>query len=404
METEDIFVNLNDFTLIEETFEGGSFGQVFVVKENATGKKYAVKELDAKAYFQPKAQKLLQREVTILNQLHHIAIVHFRGFSFISFRDPSKWQPTIFTEFVDHKSLGKTLDDAKRGLASHEWTNTKKYINLLGISAALRYLHQNQILHRDLKPDNILLDHNLYPKVCDFGLSRNLNDTMTVNIGTKEYMAPEVLTGEPYGLKVDVYSFGILAFEIVTGNRPYPEIEEFSFKILNKIVNGTLRPTFPDDVKSDMKNLLEKCWDSDPANRPSFEEIYLKLTCNFNDYLDGLDQVEINKYLDLLNENDPLMSPRSPRHIEKSSCGNDDHYRETFQYFFSNNDNDKYSKNALCYACLNGYFDVVQFLLSQNNIDVNSLYTISFLFIFNSVFYLSKFIKFVYIFVFMKFQ
>ena len=98
-------MNLSDFKA-----EGGNlgecgFGKVFVVIEKSTNKKFAAKELDAASYFLPKAQKLLIREVITLSKLHHSAIVQFKGFSFLSFKDPQKWQPTIFTEFVENKSL-----------------------------------------------------------------------------------------------------------------------------------------------------------------------------------------------------------------------------------------------------------------------------------------------------------
>ncbi|KAK8871421.1 hypothetical protein M9Y10_007149 [Tritrichomonas musculus] len=303
MDSEEIFIDTDKLTFAEDEIDSGNYGHVFTVKDKKTGQTYAAKELEATSYLTPKSQQSLIREVVILKKIHHPAIIEFKGFSFISFQDQSQWQPTIFTGFVENKTLYTIMNEANRGLSPPEWTLTKQYITLLGIASAMKYLHFNKILHRDLKPGNILLDKNFYPKLCDFGFSRRFKETMLKSqVGTQTYMAPEILLGNPYGPPVDVYSFGIMACEIMSKSQAYPGIEVMDMKIMKKIANGTLRPTIPSTINSNMKNLIEKCWDSEPNNRPTFEEIFSELSQKVDTYIENVDKKEIDSYINLLNE------------------------------------------------------------------------------------------------------
>lgn len=301
MDSKDIFIDIDNFTFAEDEIDSGNYAHVFLVKEKKTGRTYAAKELDACSYLTPKAQQTLIREVIILSKIHHPAIIEFKGFSFISFQDLSQWQPTIFTGFVENKTLYSIMESSYRGVSSQEWTLTKQYINLIGIASAMKYLHQNKILHRDLKPGNILLDKNFYPKICDFGLSRSYNEPFVKSqVGTQVYMAPEILEGKTYGPPVDVYSFAIMACEIMSKSKAYPEIETMDMKIMKKVVNGTLRPKFSSDVNLNFQALIKKCWDSDPIQRPSFDEIFYELSQKVDNYIEKVDKEEIEKYLNLL--------------------------------------------------------------------------------------------------------
>lgn len=304
MDSKDIFIDIDSFTFAEDEIESGNYAHVFTVKEKKTGKTYAAKELDASSYLTPKAQQTLIREVIILNKIRHPAIIEFKGFSFISFEDQSQWQPTIFTGFVENKTLYAIMENSYRGVSPQEWTLTKQYINLIGIASAMKYLHQNKILHRDLKPGNILLDKNFYPKICDFGLSRTYNEPLIKSqVGTQTYMAPEILEGNPYGPPVDVYSFAIMACEIMSKSKAYPEIENMDLKIMKRIVNGSLRPKFSPDVNPNFQELIKKCWDSDPLNRPSFNEIFSELTQKVDHYIEKVDKEEIENYINMLLKN-----------------------------------------------------------------------------------------------------
>ncbi|KAL2489598.1 serine/threonine-protein kinase STY46-like [Forsythia ovata] len=151
------------------------------------------------------------------------------------------------------------------------------------IAQAMQYLHESKpkILHRDLKPSNIFLDDALHVQIADFGHARFLSNeekALTGETGTFVYMAPEVIRFEPYDEKCDVYSFGIILNELMTGEHPYIETDYGPSKIAIEVAENGLRPAIPKDDQQlgELTELIQKSWDEEPANRPSFAEI----TCN----------------------------------------------------------------------------------------------------------------------------
>ncbi|KAK8870882.1 hypothetical protein M9Y10_008780 [Tritrichomonas musculus] len=310
MEFEDAFFQINEYKLGEELGEG-SFGNVYIAENVNDHQKYAAKIINTDAGFDGREQMLFLRESFLLHKLDHPSIVKFKGINFRSLKDPTKFDPTIVTEYFPHGSLKDNLEKEKKFQSDIEWTGTKKYITILGISDAMRYLHEHGIVHRDLKPENILADSNYYPRVCDFGLSRcfstslsnSMKLSMTGEFGTPMYMAPEILREEEkYGPGVDVYAFGILAYEIVTGKVPYYELGEISPVILgNKVMSG-YRPKFTPNVPEKMQALIRKCWSDEPMDRPSFDEIYEALSSDFSFSDEPVDEDEVGMYISTLSD------------------------------------------------------------------------------------------------------
>ncbi|GJR95282.1 serine/threonine-protein kinase STY46-like protein isoform X2 [Tanacetum coccineum] len=137
----------------------------------------------------------------------------------------------------------------------------------------MNYLHQNNIIHRDLKAANLLMDENDVVKVADFGVARVKAQTgvMTAETGTYRWMAPEVIEHKPYDLKVDVFSFGIVLWELLTGKLPYEYLTPVQAAI--GVVQKGLRPTIPKNTQPKLAELLGRCWHKDPSLRPDFTEI-----------------------------------------------------------------------------------------------------------------------------------
>ena len=310
MEFEDAFFQIKDYKLGKELGKG-SFGHVYVAENVNDHQQYAAKVINTDAGFDGREQMLFLRESLLLHKLDHPSIVKFKGINFKSLKDPMKFDPTIITEYLPHGSLKDNLDKEKKSQSDIDWDGTKKYIMLLGISDAMRYLHKHGIVHRDLKPENILTDSNYYPRVCDFGLSRCFSEsltnsmelTMTGQLGTPLYMAPEILRGEKkFGSGVDVFAFGILAYEIVTGKVPYYELGEISaFMFANKVMSG-YRPKFTSNVPEKMQELIKKCWSDKPIDRPSFDEIFETLSSDFSYSDEPVDEDEIEEYITTLND------------------------------------------------------------------------------------------------------
>ena len=318
MDLEGAFFDTSQFELTSKKLGQGQFGKVYVVESTNDGSQYAAKIIMNDGEFNGHNQMLLLRETVILYKMKHPAIVKFYGINFHSFDNPDKLEPTIITEYLPHGSLKEILKKEQNSIADDNWNPTKKYICLLGIVDAMRYLHQHGIIHRDLKPENILVDENYYPRVCDFGLSKCFSNSlsksmqlsMTGKIGTPLYMAPEMMEEEHYGSSVDVYSFAILAYEIVTGKEPFSERGK-SIKLAElarKVMSGG-RPKFTEGVTEKMKELITQCWNHDYKERPSFQEIFDKLSTDFTYFDEDVDEDEVNEYIEVLKEEAEELPP-----------------------------------------------------------------------------------------------
>mmetsp|Transcript_14736 Transcript_14736/g.57797 ORF Transcript_14736/g.57797 Transcript_14736/m.57797 type:complete len:686 (+) Transcript_14736:34-2091(+) len=178
-----------------------------------------------------------------------------------------------------HGSLLSLLTDFE-GNPSPEIPMEQKLKWALEVAEAMEYLHKWNIVYRDLKACNILVDANKRCLLSDFGISRTVDrdKRMTLRQGTTAWMAPEMLTGtSDYGVytqAVDVYSYGIFLFEVVAQCRPFVNVSMFSLP--DRIVEG-LRPDVPDNAVEPLRSLMQACWQPQAADRPSFKEIVATL-------------------------------------------------------------------------------------------------------------------------------
>ncbi|EGG17929.1 LISK family protein kinase [Cavenderia fasciculata] len=144
------------------------------------------------------------------------------------------------------------------------------------VTLAMSYLHSKSIVHRDLKSSNLLIDPNWKVKVCDFGFARIVDDennkSMTI-CGTDNWMAPEMILGEDYDEMCDVFSFGLILFELITRNKPTPSMRNGDFSINLEMLLAQV----PNDCPTPFTQLMLNCIKGEPVDRPSFKHISLTI-------------------------------------------------------------------------------------------------------------------------------
>ena len=211
-------------------------------------------------------------EIKLMSALKHKHIVDFIGVS-----SPYSNELYLIIELMSRGSVDDVIDKKRDNLP----LNLRMKL-LIDAAKGLLYLHNRKVIHRDIKPSNLLVDENWNCKVADLGVSTikpALTKTMTV-IGTPIYMAPEIITSQKYSESCDVYSFGVLMVEIITGLKPYSSYQAndlLQAQLLYQICNDGLRPSTEGLPSKALEQLAMECWDPSPKMRPSMAEVLSRL-------------------------------------------------------------------------------------------------------------------------------
>ncbi|KAD5802944.1 hypothetical protein E3N88_14304 [Mikania micrantha] len=215
---------------------------------------------------------LFKQEVSLMKRLRHPNILLFMGAVTCS----PHHHLCIVTEFLPRGSLFEILEQHSSRL-----DRRRRLQMAIDIARGMNYLHTYNppIVHRDLKSSNLLVDKNWTVKVADFGLSRIKHQTYlktkSTGKGTPQWMAPEIIRNEQVDEKSDVYSYGVVLWEIITGKIPWGDLNPM--QVIAAVGFMDRRLEIPEDVDPLWTSLIQHCWCSDPQSRPTFQQILHKL-------------------------------------------------------------------------------------------------------------------------------
>ncbi|XP_064781512.1 mitogen-activated protein kinase kinase kinase 7-like isoform X1 [Oncorhynchus masou masou] len=248
---------------VEEVVGRGAFG--VVCKAKWKGKDVAIKTIESES-----ERKAFIVELRQLSRVNHPNIVKLYGSCNIPV--------CLVMEYAEGGSLYNVLHGAE---PLPYYTASHAMSWCFQCSQGVAYLHgmkPKALIHRDLKPPNLLLvAGGTVLKICDFGTACDIQTHMTNNKGSAAWMAPEVFEGINYSEKCDVFSWGIILWEVITRRKPFDEIGGPAFRIMWAVHNGT-RPPLIKSLPKPIESLMTRCWSKDPSQRPSMEEIVKIMT------------------------------------------------------------------------------------------------------------------------------
>ena len=259
-------IDLNEVRQIKMVGKG-QYGTVH--RSEWRGKAVALKLLknDQKSVTS-EAMEEFESEVNIMLNMRHPNVLMFLGAS------TTKPHLAIITEYMDQGSLFGVFHPGSGAKAPdyfRTWNNRIKIAT--DVALGMNYLHSSSpmIVHRDLKTPNCLVNSVWEVRVADFGLTKLKSEITNLDaVGNPLWAAPEVFASEHISEKVDVYSFGIVLWEIITLEAPFQNQPLMGLPVS---LAGGLRPTVPDNIPDAVKKIMARCWAHNPEDRPDFEEV-----------------------------------------------------------------------------------------------------------------------------------
>ena len=252
--------------VFNEKIASGAFGLLY--RGSYCGQEVAIKVLKSNANdsasngVRSETIREFAQELSILRRVHHKNIIQLIG---------ALTKQTTMCLVTDFMHGGNLLQHVQE----HPLKLPELIRHCLGVAMGLDYLHKINIIHRDIKTANLLLDENLVVKIADFGVARTKptdGSTMTAETGTYRWMAPEVIAHQHYDEKADVFSYGVMVWELVSGGEvPYPGYTPLQAAV--GVVQRGLRPTISPSVHPVIAQVMQYCWNVDPTARPSIEQI-----------------------------------------------------------------------------------------------------------------------------------
>ncbi|HSW49665.1 MAG TPA: bifunctional serine/threonine-protein kinase/formylglycine-generating enzyme family protein, partial [Bryobacteraceae bacterium] len=248
-----------------EQFLGGGMSHVYRARDTVIGRTVAVKVLTPEASSDSESKARFLREARTAGGLAHENIMSVYDFG------EDQGRPFMVMEFL----RGEDLRSAMKGGRTGDLAGRLRIA--VQVAKALEYIHSRKIIHRDIKPENIHVNDTGTVKLMDFGIAKSEDLSLTrpgFTLGTPYYMAPEQVTGRDVTHLADIYSFGILLFELLTGSRPLSgdTVEQLFARILHEQVD--LAPLRQAGVPEPVCGLVARCVAKNPADRPqSFAEV-----------------------------------------------------------------------------------------------------------------------------------
>ncbi|KAG1688514.1 hypothetical protein DVH05_003604 [Phytophthora capsici] len=271
-----------DKVVTRKLLSRGAYGEVYAGSFNS--RPVAVKMLLPSTRGNLEYVKEFLAEAKMTASLDHPHIVSFVGVAWDSLSDLC-----VVLEYMENGDL-RTILSTYQASNHPVGLNRQKISIALDVCQALTYLHSflPPIIHRDLKSRNVLLDGQLKAKLSDFGISRErLDRTMTACVGTSLWMAPEVMLGERYDVKADMFSFGVVLSELDVHSMPYARVsrdnvdsngrEVAGVTLFQKVALGTVQVEFSDASPQSVVALGRACMKVDPSERPSAAEAMYRL-------------------------------------------------------------------------------------------------------------------------------